>query len=347
MLVYLFCFLISFFLCYILTFKIKGLALSCGIVDCPGEPRKIQKKPVPLLGGVALYISFLAVLVLSFGLGWLNDGIITLNQIIAIVSGGFIILVVGFLDDKYNLGPKSFVGPLLAALIAVGFGITVGYVTNPFLTGTGPYGRALFYFSGFAGSIFSWLWLLGMMYTTKFLDGLDGLVSGIGAIGAVILFIVSLFWDVPQSATSILALILAGVCLGFLFHNWHPARIFLGESGSVFIGFMLGVLSIISGGKIATALLLMGIPILDVIWVILRRILSEKKSPFRADSKHLHYRLVKAGLSQRQAVLFLYFWTALFGTASLFLQSRHKVAALILVGLVMLALVLVLIRRRD
>ena len=175
------------------------------------------------------------------------------------------------------------------------------------------------------------------------LDGLDGLVSGIGAIGAIILFIVSLFWDVPQSGTSILALILAGSCLGFLIYNWHPARIFLGESGSVFIGFMLGILAIISGAKIATALLIMGIPLLDVAWIVLRRIFVEHKSPFQGDRKHLHFRLLDVGFSQRQAVLFLYALTLIFGLSSLFLQSQYKIVALGILILVMLILAIALV----
>ncbi len=335
----------SFLVAIFLTPKIRKFALDKGIVDKPEEERKIQKGHVPLLGGVVIYFSFLVVLLGVWALGFLNDGRIEVSQILAIIFGGLIIIIIGFLDDKYNISTKSFLGPLLAAILAVCLGIAIKYVTNPFIPGAGPYGRALFYFSPWIGPAFSFVWLLGMMYTTKFLDGLDGLVSGIGSIGAIILFIVSLFWDVPQSGTSIMCLILAGACLGFLRYNWHPARIFLGESGSVFIGFILGVLSIISGGKIATALLIMGIPILDVLWVIVRRIFKEKKSPFSGDSKHLHFRLLEVGFSHRGAVLFLYFLTLVFGTSSLFLQSRNKVIALCILILVMLILAYVIVSR--
>jgi UDP-GlcNAc:undecaprenyl-phosphate GlcNAc-1-phosphate transferase len=331
-------FLASFLLALILTPRIRNLALKYNILDVPGEPRKIQIGHVPLLGGLPIYFSFLIVLLISWSLGWLSDGIIRTNQILAVIFGGLIIVLVGFLDDKYNLKTKAFIGPLLAALLAVLLGIGIKYTTNPFISGSGPYGRALLYFSPLAGSVLSFFWLLGMMYTTKFLDGLDGLVAGIGAIGAIILFIVSLFWDVAGSGTSILALILAGSCLGFLIYNWHPAGIFLGESGSVFIGFMLGVLSVISGAKIATALLIMGIPILDVIWVILRRIFTEHKSPFIGDRKHLHFRLLDVGFSHRGAVLFLYLLTLIFGLSSLFLQSQRKVVALGVLVIIMLIL---------
>jgi len=226
--------------------------------------------------------------------------------------------------------------------------VAVKFITNPLIAGTGPYGRALFYFDWIdlkiisLGTIISFLWILGMIYTTKLLDGLDGLVSGIGLIGAIVLFIVSLFWDVSQSSTSILCLILAGALAGFLIFNWHPAKIFLGEGGSTLIGFLLGVLSIISGGKIATALLIMGIPILDVIWTILRRIFSGKHS-YLADRQHLHFRLLDIGFSHRSTVLFLIFLSFIFGASSLFLQSQDKLIALIILFLVMLILAIFLV----
>jgi UDP-GlcNAc:undecaprenyl-phosphate/decaprenyl-phosphate GlcNAc-1-phosphate transferase len=338
---------LAFIFALLLTRQVRRLALRYHIVDAPIEERKIQIGHVPLLGGLAVYLSFVAVLIICWLAGWLSDGKITTAKILAIIFGGLVICLVGFWDDKYNIRTKSFIGPFLATIITLGVGITIGYITNPFLSGTGPYGRALFYFAGSLSYLLSFVWLLVMMYTTKFLDGLDGLVSGIGAIGSIILFIVSLFWDVPQSSTSILCLILAGSCLGFLVYNWHPASIFLGESGSVFIGFMLGVLAIISGGKIATALLIMGIPLLDLVWVVLRRVFKERKSPFAGDRKHLHFRLLDAGFSHRGAVIFLYVLTIFFGSASLFLQSRSKVFALAILGAFMVILGYSIVSRHN
>ncbi len=336
--------LLSLILAVILTPLIKKIAWKFRILDYPNEKRKIHQQPTALLGGLAVFLSFLVVLIIIWLFGWLNDGIIKNSQLWGIIVGGAVLVIGGILDDKFNLKPwQSFCFPVAAAAIAVFSGISVKYITNPFISGTGPYGRALFYFSwvnlkiiSFAG-LFSFLWILGMVYTTKFLDGLDGLVSGIGAIGATILFIVSLFWDVPMSGTSILCLILAGSLMGFLFYNFHPAQIFLGEGGATFVGFMLGVLSVISGGKLATALLIMGIPILDVIWIIFRRIFSGEHI-YTADRKHLHFRLLDAGLSHRQAVLFLYLLTLSFGLLSLFLQSQYKVIAFGILAGVMIIL---------
>ncbi len=322
----------SFLISLILTYLIRRLALKLKIVDYPSSPRKIHDHPVPMLGGWAIYLTFLLLTVVFYQAGLLADGKIQLTQIVGFLIGGAILMVGGALDDKYRLKPLvQFIFPVLASVAVILSGITISYVTNP-LGGVLQLNQTLI------APILVFAWLLGMMYTTKFLDGLDGLVSGVAIIGSLILFLVSLFWDVPLSGTSILCLILAGSALGFLIWNFYPAKIFLGESGSLFLGFALGVLAIISGAKIATALLIMGIPILDVAWVILRRIIKEKKSAFVGDSRHLHFRLLDAGLNHRQAVLFLYLLTLVFGAASLFQQTIGKLISLLILAGVMLLL---------
>ena len=180
---------------------------------------------------------------------------------------------------------------------------------------------------------------MGMMYTTKLLDGIDGLVTGVTAIGGFIIFLFTMTTKYYQPDIGLAALILAAACLGFLIFNWHPAKIFLGEGGSLLLGFILGVLAIISGGKIAIALLIMGIPIMDVIWTIIRRI-KDKKNPFKfADKKHLHFRLLDLGLSQKKTVLIYYGFSAIFGLSALFLQSRGKLIVLGALAAIMLGVV--------
>ena len=198
------------------------------------------------------------------------------------------------------------------------------------------------------GSLVVFIWIMGMTYTTKFLDGMDGLVSGVSGIAGLVIFALSLAPQVMQTSTAFLAIIFAAVCFGFLPHNFHPAKIFLGEGGSTFTGFMIGVLSVISGGKIATALLVLGIPILDAAWVIVRR-LWHGASPFVGDKKHLHFRLLDVGWSQKQTVLFLYFLSAAFGFTAVFLQSWGKLIALALLSAVMMivALSVVFIYRKK
>jgi UDP-N-acetylmuramyl pentapeptide phosphotransferase/UDP-N-acetylglucosamine-1-phosphate transferase len=179
--------------------------------------------------------------------------------------------------------------------------------------------------------------------TINFLDGLDGLAGGVSGIAFFVLFFLSLTPTVLQPETAFLCIILAGCALGFLPYNFHPAKIFMGDSGSYFLGFMLAVLAIIAGGKIATALLVLGFPILDAFWVILRRILSFH-SPFIADKKHLHHRLLEVGLSQRQAVGLIYFLSLCFGAVALFLQTgKQKSIALLVLGMVMFFLAIILV----
>ena len=314
----------------IFTPLVRQLALRHQIVDLPGI-RKIHLKPVPLLGGVAIFISFFLSTIIFWSFGYIQDSKINTWQILAILTAGFILMIGGILDDKFNLKPtRQIIWPILAIIIILLSGVKIQFVTNPL--------GGVLKFSSLMGTLLAAIWILGMIYTTKFLDGLDGLVAGITTIGAVIIFMVSLYWDVALSGTSILSLILAGSCLGFLVFNWHPAKIFLGEGGSVFCGFMLGVLAIISGSKIATALLIMGVPILDVIWVIIRRI-WEGRSPAQADRKHLHFRLLDIGLNHRQSVFILYLITVAFGTTSLFLHSKGKIIALVILGIFMVSLI--------
>ncbi|MFA5135138.1 MAG: MraY family glycosyltransferase [Patescibacteria group bacterium] len=342
-----------------LTYLVRKLAIRRGIVDNPAQSpeRKIHAQSVPLLGGIAI---FLTLVLITAGYAFFSDriigGYLLPKHLIGIALGGLLIMVGGYLDDRHNLSPaRQIAWPILACLVVIGSGIGIEYISNPF-GGTialdsvelklFTMGGIPYYFTLFA-DLFAFCWLMGMMYTTKFLDGLDGLVSGVTTIGASVLFFLSLNKDVAQPETALLAAILVGASLGFLVFNFHPAKIFLGEGGSLFTGFMLGVLSIISGAKIATALLIMSIPILDVLWVILRRWFLERKSPFKtADKKHIHFRLLESGLSHRQAVLLLYGVSALFGALGLFLHGVQKIFALSAAFVVMIMLSVVLVRRQ-
>lgn len=347
-------FLIAFVLTFLLTHLVRALALNLKIVDMPVVERKIHKKATPLLGGVALFLGFFLTLVyFAFFTDQVFGGYMLPKHIIGILIAGVILIFGGILDDKYNLSPqKQIIWPILASFVIIASGIGINFISNPFgeAIQLDQYKIKIFEFHGLPyhivlfADLFTFFWLLGMTYTTKFLDGLDGLVSGITAIAAFILFFLSLKPNIMQPETALVCIILAGAALGFLVWNFHPAKIFLGEGGSTFTGFMLGTLAIISGGKIATALLIFGIPILDVVWVILRR-LWYKKSPFRtADRKHLHFRLLDFGFSHKGAVLFLYAISLTFGTLALFLQGKEKVFAfLFLCGLmIVLATILVL-----
>lgn len=333
---------VSFFI----TRWVRGLAERLGIQDFPDSPRKIHPTPKPKLGGVAIYLSFLVSLVI-LGVGGGTDEILSW-RIAGFVIGGAILIIGGILDDKYDLPAiKQIWFPVLAASIVVLSGTHISYITNP-LGGPIILDQYKVFDYPVFGSLLVFAWILGLTYTTKFLDGMDGLVTGISGIAGLVIFGLSLAPQVDQTTTAFLALLFAAACFGFLPYNWHPARIFLGEGGSTFTGFMIATLAVISGGKIATALLVLGIAVLDAVWVIVRR-LWFRSSPFRGDKKHLHFRLLDIGFSQRQAVIFLYLLAAVFGGVAVFLQSLGKLVALILLSSIMIILavvVVVLYRKR-
>lgn len=330
-------FVIAFVVTVAITPLVKKLAWKIGTVDVPRPPRWLHKNPVPKMGGLAIFLSTLIAVVLYINFGEINYHVVPLKFITAMVSAGAVLIVGGILDDKYDL-PASlqWIAPALAGLIVVlsGIGVGITHISNPF---GDPISLKFAVIGIPAAAIFSWIWLMGMTFTTKFLDGMDGLVSGITLIASVTLFFLSIGPQVNQPITATLAIILAGALAGFLVYNFSPASIFLGEGGSTFIGFTLGVLSIILGGKITTAFLVMGIPILDVAWVLVRR-LWYGRSPFVGDRSHLHMRLNDIGFSQRATALILYLISAVFGFTAVFLQSMGKLIALFVLFGVMICL---------
>ncbi|HSR88897.1 MAG TPA: MraY family glycosyltransferase [Candidatus Udaeobacter sp.] len=334
-------FIITLALAVVFTLIIKSIAIYFQVFDFPDGNRKTHSRPMPLLGGVAIFVTFWLVagyLLFSYQIYGLE---LLAKKMIGVFLASLILVVMGVIDDKKQLSPKlRLVVTILAALVAMGWGLGLEKITNP-LGGILnlsfwpiKVGGGTFYL---LAEILVFIWLMGMMYTTKVLDGLDGLSVGTAFIGGVIIFFLSTSAKYFQPNVAILALIFAASCLGFLLFNFYPAKIFLGEGGSLFIGLILGVLAIISGGKVATALLVMAIPILDLARVVYIRI-KNNQSVFKGDREHLHFRLLDSGLSHRRTVLFLYFLAFLFGITTLFLQSTQKLYAL-LVLVILLAFI--------
>ncbi|MBX4191488.1 MAG: undecaprenyl/decaprenyl-phosphate alpha-N-acetylglucosaminyl 1-phosphate transferase [Candidatus Doudnabacteria bacterium] len=326
-------FALAFLISFIATFLVSRIAVRSHIVDLPDEERRFHKKPIPTLGGIAIYSSFLLVTITVgiFG-GYLLNGHIPLSNLFGILAGGAILMIGGYLDDKYRLpAGLSVIFPIMASLTVVTAGIKAVSVHDPFTN------NVVVLMPLVSGAVV-FLWTMTMTYTTKLLDGMDGLVTGLSAIGALILFGLSLSPQVMQPENALLAIIFAGSLFGFLILNFYPAKIFLGEGGSTFAGFMLAVLAVVSGGKIATALLVMGIPLLDMVWVVIQR-LRAGRSPFSGDRQHLHFKLTEIGFSEPQAVLFLYSLTGIFGASALLLQSRGKLIALAIMIMVMLGII--------
>ena len=304
---------------------VRRFAIKVGAVDQPGG-RRVHQSPTPRLGGIAITASILLVIVGTVLLA--PDQLHFVDQTVAgvdrnlvgVIVGIIILLATGIWDDLHDLNPWLKLGlQTLAALAVVAFGVQIKWISNPL--------------GGLNIIIGSWtyllvpLWLLLMMNVMNWFDGLDGLTSGLSVIAAVIIVFLSLEPTVNQPATAWLAAIVAGAALGFLPWNWFPAKIFMGDSGSMVLGFLLGVFAIISGAKFATAALVLGIPILDAVWVIGRRILTGQ-NPMQADRKHLHHRFLDAGFHPRTAVLTLYAIAAAFGTIALRSGTAGKVHAL-------------------
>lgn len=333
--------LFAFVLAVLVTPLVKYFAFRTNAIDVPRPPRNLHTHTVAKLGGLAIYTAVAVAILIYVYAGRIDPEIVPFKFIWATLIGGLVLMIGGFLDDKYELPPYVLIiFPTVASLIVVFSGIGIGIKTL-----SNPFGDPLsldFMLMGIpASGILIFIWMMGMMFTTKFLDGLDGLVAGIGLIAGLTLFALSLSESVQQPITASFAIILVGALAGYLVYAFNPASIFLGEGGSTFIGFILGVLSVILGGKIATALLVMGIPILDVAWVIAQR-LWNRQSPFRGDRLHIHFKMIDLGFTQRQTALLLYGISAAFGFTAVFLQSMGKLVALgILIGIMVLLVLLV------
>ena len=324
---------------YLLTPAVRRLAIRLRMIDRP-DHRRVNKRPVPRGGGIAVSVAFLVV---AIGVVVLNDRFDFVHtpvdgpQLIALLAGTAAAAALGALDDYFDLRARyQLVTQLALALGAVVLGISITFVNNPF----GP--RSIEFAQPFAAG-FTVLWIVGMINSMNFIDGLDGLSSGIALIAALTLGVISLTPQVAggQPCLSLLCVALAGALLGFLRWNFQPATIFPGTSGTMAVGYALAVLSILGSAKVAVALLVLGVPIIDTFWIIVRRLLNGR-SPFSADRGHIHHRLLDLGLSHRQTVVLIYAICVALGILSLILSGIGQVYAFLGVfvgtGLVLLVL---------
>src|SRR5436190_756807 len=286
----------------LLTPVVRRLAHHYDVMDRP-DHRRVNVSPVPRGGGLAIATTFVVVAVaVTLANEWLKvipmPDSIGLTELTALLGGGAAAALIGAADDYYQLRARwQFLGQLALALVAVVIGISVDFVANP--GGTG-----LLYLRDFAGA-FTIFWILGMINSINWIDGLDGLSSGVGLIAAVTLGVISLTTAVGQPYVAVLCFALAGSLLGFLRWNFHPASIFMGTSGTMFVGYDLAVLSIIGVSKVPVAMFVLGVPIIDTFWIIVRRV-ATRRSPFTPDRGHIHHRLLDLGLSHMQTVLLIY-----------------------------------------
>ncbi len=324
MLPYAVLFISSAALVYLLAYPVRAVALRFGVVDHP-EKRKMHQIPIPLLGGVAIFLSFAIVSTAVMARGSDDP-----RAFLGLMAGATIILALGVIDDVVGArAVVKFAVQTLAAVVVVAMGQRIELFTNPL-------GDS--FHLGWLGGPVAVFWIVGVTNAVNLIDGLDGLAAGIGGIAALGLFAVALPGS-PFVAT--LTIILAGAVLGFLPHNFYPSRQFLGDAGSMFIGFSLAVIGLHGSLKATTATMLflpiivLGVPIFDTLFAIFRRA-RKRVSPFKADREHIHHRLVRLGLRHRNVVLVMYFvcvYLAL--TAYSISQFPYQTAFLFLVLLTM------------
>ena len=287
----------------LLTPVIRRIVMRYEILDQP-EERRVNVVPVPRGGGLAISAAFLLVagayLLVNDRAGILSVPIsLEPSDVAALLIGGAAAAALGAIDDLFDLRARwQLLGQVALALGAVAAGVTIDFIANPI---TGGIQR----FEGLAAAGLTVFWIVGMINSINWIDGLDGLSSGVSFIAAVTLGIISLTTQVGQPLIAVLCFALAGALLGFLRWNFYPATIFAGTSGVQFVGYTLAVLAILGTAKVAVALLVLGVPIIDTFWIIVRR-LSQRRSPFSPDRTHIHHRLLDLGLSHRQTVLVIY-----------------------------------------
>ena len=305
---------------------VRRVMMRYEIVDRP-EARRINIAPVPRGGGLAVCGAFLFVSGLflivnqTAGLVPIPFSIDT-SQMVALLLGGAVAAGLGAVDDLLDLRARyQLVGQVALAAAAVALGVSITFVTNPF----GPD----FHFTGPVAAGLTIFWIVGMINSINWIDGLDGLSSGVAFIAAVTLGIISLSTQVvAQPLIAVLCFALAGSLLGFLRWNFHPASIFAGTSGVQFVGYTLAVLAILGTAKVAVALLVLSVPIIDTFWIIVRRV-SERRSPFSPDRTHIHHRLLDLGLSHRQTVLVIYGICLVLAVLSLLLSGVTQIYAFV------------------
>lgn len=287
----------------LLTPFVRRALLRHEIVDRP-DARRVHLRTTPRSGGLAVAASFLAVTGVFL---IVNDSAALIAVppslrplgVAALLLGGAAAAALGALDDLLDLRARwQLLGQFALAGGAVALGIQIDIVNNPF-------GPGIIVFPGIVAVAFTVFWIVGMVNSINWIDGLDGLSSGVAIIAAVTLGLISLSTRVNQPLIAVLCFALAGALLGFLRWNFHPAAIFTGTSGVQFVGYTLAILSILGTAKVAVALLVLGVPIIDTFWIIVRRI-SQRRSPFSPDRQHIHHRLLDLGLSHRQAVVVIY-----------------------------------------
>lgn len=316
---------IALILSLLLVPGVAKLAIHIGAVDKPNA-RKVHTKIMPRMGGLAIYVSFFVVLFLSQSMT---------QQLFGLFLGGTVLVIVGIIDDMKDIPAKvKLCGQIVAACIVVAFGVRVDFMTNIFHGDT-------FFLSVFSIPV-TIIWIVSIINAVNLIDGLDGLAAGISIIAAITMAIVG--YASGQAAMASMAMILIGATLGFLRYNFHPAKIFMGDTGSMFLGYNLAVFAVLGVAKsftllsLVTPILVLAIPILDTLFAIIRRKMNHKPI-FKPDKHHLHHCLLNYGFSHRDTVLIIYAVSAILALCGLimtYLNSTQGICLLAVISVVII-----------
>lgn len=306
-------FVATFLLALVLTPVVIKFAVKIGAMDIPKDDRRVHRVAMPLMGGLAMYIAVVIGMLLFLP----KD-----RKFLAILIGATLILISGIKDDIKGTTPKEkLFYQILAASVAIWGGISIENITNPFVQGSAGFGLSWF---TIPITIF---WIVGITNTLNLIDGLDGLAGGVAFISSFSFMLVAL--KMGLGFIGVLAALVAGACLGFLPYNFNPAKIFMGDTGSLFLGYMLAIISIEGALKsVATIamiipIIILGVPIFDTTFAIFRRV-SKGQSIMTADKSHLHHRLLEKGFTQKKTVLILYAISGVFGLFAVLISKVNS-----------------------
>ena len=304
---------------FITTPVVRSLAFKIGAVDVPRDNRRMHNHPIPRMGGLAIFFGFILSALIFIPLT---------PPLRGMLLGAVIIVILGIFDDIYALpAMPKFLIQILAALIAVLMGNRIDILSNPNIFSSDPYWHL-----GVLSIPISVLWIVAITNAVNLIDGLDGLACGVSTISSMTMLVIAL--TVAEAQVAILMAALAGACIGFLPYNLNPAKIFMGDTGSTFLGFVLATVSIQGLFKsyaiisFAVPFLVLGLPIFDTCFAILRR-LARGQSPMAPDRGHIHHRLIDMGFTQKQAVAVLYLISAILGLSAVVLTTNNAMKAML------------------
>ena len=309
-------FAVSFLMCPL----VKSFAYKIGAIDVPKDNRRMHKKPVPRLGGLAIFLGFIVSILLFVRVD---------HEMKGILLGASIIVVLGVVDDMSPLRALfKFCVQILAALVAVFHGVVIEILSNPNVFADSPYWEL-----NWLSIPITVLWIVGITNAVNLIDGLDGLACGVSTISAVSMLVIALL--VSEGNVALVMASLVGACLGFMPYNKNPAKMFMGDTGSTFLGYILATISIQGLFKyyaivsFAVPFLILGLPMFDTLFAIIRR-LAHGQNPMAPDRGHIHHRLIDMGLNQKQAVAALYVISSILGLSAVVLTSSGAVKAMLL-----------------